>query len=87
MSKEHRYQPGDQVVVRRDLTVRKRYYMEDRTVSDIANSQMIVLRGQTVTIAMIGSENKYAIKEDGWIWTDEMFEGLADSPIDLDDLV
>lgn len=76
-----KYQAGDKVVIRSDLqdsTVS--YAMEDGSYSDIANYEMIsAFGGKEVTIeeVVVDDEAKYYVLEEddeGWAWTDEMFE-------------
>lgn len=70
-----KYKVGDRVVVRKDLSRRERYYMDDSPI--IGNSvtpSMYELRGCVVTIT--GFDGQYFVAEDEWRWTDGMFEGL-----------
>lgn len=80
-----RYQVGDRVVVRHDLEDGKRYYMDSYDICDTATKGMVELAGQTVTIRD-RSYGKYSIKEMGWCWTDDMFEGLESeqTPLEMD---
>lgn len=65
-----KYKVGDKVKVRSDLELYKVYGTDSFT------SRMEEMKGKTVTIAHV-SEDKYSIKEFGYGWTDEMFEGLV----------
>lgn len=67
-----KYKAGDKVRVREDLKVGKFYG------DKYFNSHMAEFAGQTVTIIYKGSA--YYIKEaaEKWVWTDEMFSGLAE---------
>lgn len=83
-----KYKVGDKVRVRRDLIMGKRYYMNYSSVCDNCTSEMINLRGKVVTIEGVwGNGSKYAIRECGYGWTDEMFEGLYISQIDIEGLL
>jgi len=72
-----KYQPGDQVVVRSDLSEHNLYYMENSATADTFVDSMLDFAGKTVTIEGVNSAGKYNIVGDGFNWTDEMFEGLA----------
>jgi len=61
-----KYKVGDKVRVRNDLEVGKIY-------GTYFNEDMAKLIGKEVTISNVGG-CYYNIKEDGWNWTDEMFE-------------
>lgn len=79
-----RYQPGDRVIVRSDLQVRKRYCMDDDFDNWMyANEDMRQYSGEVVTIAgpHVCDRNVYAVEESPWKWTDEMFDGYADEEI------
>lgn len=67
-----KYKPGDRVRVKTDLTKDRKYYMANG-VYQTAVSDMIALGGERVTITK-ASEYGYGIKEDMFVWTDEMFE-------------
>ena len=78
-----RYKPGDKVVVRCDLNIRKRY--GNIAVAD----EMIKMGGRTLTIINVyrprneieaGYEGYYNVKETSWCWTDEMFEEYSIVP-------
>lgn len=71
-----KYKVGDKVVVRKDLVEHESYYMEDGLTRDSAVSEMMGHCGKVVTICEITESGKYQIG-DGWNWTDEMFECLA----------
>ena len=64
-----KFKVGDKVKVRKDLIVEQKYGNQT-FVDDMKN-----LCGKTVTIeSVIDYANYYGIKEDGYWWTDEMFE-------------
>ena len=68
-----RYEVGDKVRVREDLSIDKMYDGCHFTPS------MTVFLGKTVTIRRVRENiNRYEIEEDygGWNWTDSMFEPL-----------
>lgn len=75
-----KYQVGDKVIVRSDISLDAFYSMEDNLFSDIIVEEMVALAGKTVTIGEIYKpycdEFCYKILEDAgdWNWTDEMFE-------------
>lgn len=82
------YKVGDKVMVRKDIQEDDRCHMVSCTESPgyngmYVNDDMAVKAGKFVTIrAIIEDEDcgyKYAIKEDGWSWTDEMFERKRNS--------
>ena len=81
-----KYHIGDQVYVRRDLEVGKRYdnSRESGSASDTATETMVNMGGQIVTIRSISS-NKYKIVEDpfNYNWVDSMFE---DVDIELEEI-
>ena len=67
-----KYNVGDKVKVREDLVINKRYGGET-FVDDMAE-----LKGQEVTIKSVYNySEEYRIKELGYTWTNEMFEGLV----------
>lgn len=70
-----KYKVGDKVRVRRDLKEHKEYYMDDKTVSDVAVCAMVVA-GHIVVID--GVDVYYSVKGIGYNWTDEMFEPVND---------
>lgn len=81
-----KYQIGDRVIVREDLTVGKRYRMEDG-ISNTATAEMCKLRGEVVQISDYSSD-QYLVSSgmeslDMWNyrWTDEMFSGLECLPL------
>lgn len=76
-----KYNVGDKVRVISNPSMYKRYYEDDCNSSNIMVSQMCDFAGKTVTISEI-YYFQYRIKEDGgrWLWTDEMFDDLADYP-------
>ena len=74
-----KYHIGDQVCVRRDLEVGKRYdnSRESGSASDTATETMVKMGGQVVTIRSISS-NKYKVTGDpyNYNWVDSMFEDV-----------
>ena len=83
----YQYQPGNRVRVRSDLFTEIKYYMADHIHRDVVTPSMLKWRGSVVTISEITSYGKYHIEEDCLNWTDEMFDGLAEPPVEIDDLV
>lgn len=77
-----KYKVGDKVRVRRDLQIRTHY--EDY----IFVSGMNDYKGSVVTISKVYS-TYYCIEEDieNWMWTDEMFEGLADEELTAEEAI
>lgn len=67
-----KYKPGDRVRVRADLIRGGRYFMRNGHCQTAVHD-MVALGGEIVTIET-ALENGYAIKEDMFVWTDEMFE-------------
>lgn len=65
-----KFKVGDRVKVRENLESNK-YYGEVRFDSDMER-----WRGKTVTIEKTWENNRYSIKEDFYLWTDEMFESI-----------
>ena len=80
-TKKYMYQPGDIVIVRKDLDKYKSYKMfagpyKDKTWG--IHTDMCLMRGQAVHISGIHEYGAYLISEtDEFVWTDEMFSGLA----------
>lgn len=67
-----KYKVGDKVIVRKDLDLEENYN------GSFANSYMVEQSGKTLTISDDWEDGKtYEVKENGWVWTDDMFEGLA----------
>ena len=62
-----KYKAGDKVKVRSDLEAGKRYG------GDMFAEEMCKYEGKTLTIACVG-QSIYAVKENFYNWTDEMFE-------------
>ena len=67
-----KYKVGDKVKIRTDLRTDTKY-----GTTQVVD-EMCTLCGQVVTIKEIyAKDQSYFIEEDnGWFWTDEMFEGL-----------
>lgn len=74
-----KYQVGDKVKVRDDLSLGKNYYMTGGDVKDDVVDEMMELRGRIVTIESVTGSGKYRLKEDPkyWNWTDGMIAGPA----------
>lgn len=79
---------GDKVMVRKDIQEDGHYHMvsckeEDGYCGMYVNNNMAAKAGKIVTISEIvkdiGCGYKYRIEEDGWSWTDEMFERKRNS--------
>lgn len=77
------YKVGDKVMVRKDIQEDDHCHMVSCAESPgyrgmYVNSEMAAKAGKIVTIEDIIEDMncgyKYKIKEDGWSWTDEMFE-------------
>lgn len=82
------YKVGDKVMVRKDIQEGDYCHMVSCTESPgwrgmYVNSEMAAKAGKFVTIRdTIGNPKcgyNYLIKEDGWSWTDEMFERKRNS--------
>lgn len=75
-----KYKVGDKVRVRRDLEENKAYggwgALED----------MAKMRGEIVTIRRV-RRSAYELEEKGLMWTDEMFEGLADEELTAEEAI
>lgn len=69
-----KYKVGDKVRVRRDLEDGETYGGWD------ALEDMVKMRGEIVTIRRVRS-SAYELEEKGLMWTDEMFEGLAEDEL------
>lgn len=70
--KQMKYKVGDKVRVREDLNIGEQYGLL------YAIDEMI--KKKTVTIAYV-YDGYYGIKEDVFMWTDEMFEGLVEEEL------
>lgn len=73
-----KYKAGDKVRVRKDLNIDKRYGFL------YATDEMI--KKKTVTIAYV-YDGYYGIKEDVFMWADEMFEGLAEDELTAEEAI
>ena len=82
------YKIGDKVMVRKDIQENGYYHMVSCTESPgyhgmYVNYNMAAKAGKIVTIRNIIEDEdcgyKYKIEEDGWSWTDEMFERKRNS--------
>lgn len=71
-----KYKVGDKVIVRSDLKNDVSYG------SQCTVEEMMDYKGNVVTISEVG-QTCYQIEEDeeGWSWTDEMFEGLVEEEL------
>ena len=66
------------VIVRKDLTVGRRYNMNQSSDWNCSNDEMVKQKGRIVTIEGI-YRGQYVISElPHYRWTDEMFEGKAE---------
>ena len=73
-----KYKVGDKVRVRKDLNIDKRYgflYVTDE-----------MIKKKTVTIAYV-YDGYYGIKEDVFMWADEMFEGLVEDELTAEEAI
>lgn len=75
-----KYKVGDKVRIRRDLEENKTYGGWD------ALEDMVKMRGEIVTIRRVRS-SAYELKEKGLMWTDEMFEGLAEDELTAEEAI
>lgn len=73
-----KYKVEDKVRVREDLNIDKRYGFL------YATDEMI--KKKTVTIAYV-YDGYYGIKEDVFMWTDEMFEGLVEDELTAEEAI
>ena len=73
-----KYKVGDKVRVREDLNIDKRYGFL------YATDEMI--KKKTVTIAYV-YDGYYGIKEDVFMWADEMFEGLVEDELTAEEAI
>lgn len=71
---EMKYKVGDKVRVRSDLEGNKGYG------GWYTSEGMVKMRGEIVTIRRVRS-SAYELEENNLMWTDEMFEGLADEEL------
>ena len=77
-----KYNVGDLVRVRADLTFGEEYAMEDGRTDSVA-PDMVDLAGQIVTIT--DNSNEYSIAESIWSFTDDMFDGFVGRDDDDED--
>lgn len=73
-----KYKVGDRVIIRKDLKAGKHYGDE---YNFRCNSKMASMAGKTVTISRYDHAlGGYILSGDaeGWLWSDKMFEGLAE---------
>ena len=77
-----KYNVGDLVRVRADLTFGEEYAMEDGRTDSVA-PDMVDLAGQIVTIT--DNSKEYSIAESSWFFTDEMFDGFVGRDDDDED--
>ena len=68
---ESTYKVGDRVIVKEDLGTMQ--FPQNPGLT----TEMREMAGDTVTISTVYSDGNYAIEEEGFKWTDEMFSGLA----------
>ena len=72
-----RYKIGQKVLVIKDLSWRKSYFMEGGRYRNSVSLSMERYRGKIMTIdGFVKGDRGYTLKEDGdrWTWTDEMLE-------------
>lgn len=77
---EMKYKVGDKVKVRSDLEENKGYG------GWYASESMVKMRGEIVTIRGVGS-SAYELEENDLMWTDEMFEGLAEDELTAEEAI
>ena len=77
---EMKYKVGDKVKVRSDLEKNKGYG------GWYASESMVKMRGEIVTIRGVGS-SAYKLEENDLMWTDEMFEGLAEDELTAEEAI
>ena len=77
---EMKYKVGDKVKVRSDLEKNKGYG------GWYTSESMVKMRGEIVTIRGVGS-SAYELEENDLMWTDEMFEGLADDELTAEEAI
>lgn len=77
---EMKYKVGDKVKVRSDLEKNKGYG------GWYASESMVKMRGEIVTIRGVGS-SAYELEENDLMWTDEMFEGLAEDELTVEEAI
>ena len=77
---EMKYKVGDKVKVRSDLEKNKGYG------GWYASESMVKMRGEIVTIRGVGS-SAYELEENDLMWTDEMFEGLAEDELTAEEAI
>lgn len=77
---EMKYEAGDKVKVRSDLEKNKGYG------GWYASESMVKMRGEIVTIRGVGS-SAYELEENDLMWTDEMFEGLAEDELTAEEAI
>lgn len=75
-----KYKVGDKVRVREDLSIDERYGLL------YAIDEMIKKKKKTVTIAYV-YDGYYRIEEDIFMWSDEMFEGLEDDELTVEEAI
>ena len=75
---DYMYNPGERVIVRRDLKYKQYNSKLDARVSNTAVADMVSMAGLVVTIKTC-ENGQYRIEEnERWRWVDSMFEGLED---------
>ena len=75
-----KYKVGDKLRVRRDLEGNKGYG------GWYTSEGMVKMRGEIVTIRGVGS-SAYELEENDLMWTDEMFEGLAEDELTAEEAI
>lgn len=83
MALKTKYKVGELVKVRKDLEQGKRYCMaHNPRIADYVTPNMMKFAGKYVTISRFSAfDEKYHIREDGYNWTDEMFEESPEQTI------
>lgn len=77
---EMKYKVGDKVRVRSDLEKNKGYG------GWYTSEGMAKMRGEIVTIRGVGS-SAYELEENDLMWTDEMFEGLVEDELTVEEAI
>jgi hypothetical protein len=82
--KMHKYKFGDKVKVRSDLKVGN--YDSHDEAGLYCNLDMLDFSGKTLTILSASDDfGDYVVEENGWLWCDAMFEGLATEEDNLEE--
>ena len=77
-----KYKVGDKVRIRKDLVMGGNYG------DSVAVDDMVDMGGNVVTIERVGNLGYYIEEDpDGYCWTDEMFEGLAEDELTAEEAI